>query len=149
MEFDYDMFEDIIVRLVANSDIPDFVEDFEIGEDISFIDEVKVIFDGFGYNEETNEQDNYDMQSFAVFLHRNIIKGETFPPHELTPWALIHRPKEEVCLYVWYDAISGDYEVLPVDYRSFADDEGSLTNEEIMEIIMYLKERYFNNEDEE
>ena len=33
----------------------------------------------------------------------------------MTPWALIHRPKEEVCIYVWYDENADDVEVIPFE----------------------------------
>jgi hypothetical protein len=75
---------------------------------------VKIIFDGYGYNEETNEEDNLDVMSFAVFVHKDSLKGE-FPEHEQTPWALIHRPKDEVCIWVWYDANEDSIEVIPFE----------------------------------
>ena len=31
---------------------------------------VKIIFDGFGYNEETNTEDDENTLTFAVFVHR-------------------------------------------------------------------------------
>jgi len=73
---------------------------------------VKIIFDGYGYNDETDEQDNYDILTFAVFVHKNSLSGEEFPDHEFTPWALIHRPKEEVCIYAYYKKDEDYLEVL-------------------------------------
>ena len=66
---------------------------------------VKIIFDGFGDLETEDENGEYvyeeggnkAMKSFAVFVHKNSLT-EDFSPHEQTPWALIHRPKEEVCI---------------------------------------------------
>ena len=76
---------------------------------------VKIIFDGYGYDEETNdEQGNKNMLSFAVFVHKDSLTKE-FPPHELTPWALIHRPKEEVCIWAWYDVENDEVEIIPFD----------------------------------
>jgi hypothetical protein len=75
---------------------------------------VKIIFDGYGYNEETNEEDNLNVMSFAVFVHKDSLKGE-FPEHDQTPWALIHRPKDEVCIWVWYDATDDSIEVIPFE----------------------------------
>lgn len=78
---------------------------------------VKIIFDGFGdleTDEEYVEGGNKAMKSFAVFVHKNSLTEE-FPPHELTPWALIHRPKEECCVYVWYDENADDVEVIPFE----------------------------------
>jgi len=78
---------------------------------------VKIIFDGFGdleTEDEYIEAGNKSMKSFAVFVHENSLTEE-FPPHEQTPWALIHRPKEEVCIWVWYDENTDDVEVIPFE----------------------------------
>ena len=76
---------------------------------------VKIIFDGYGYDEETNEENaDHDTLSFAVFVHRDSLKGE-FPEHDQTPWALIHRPKDEVCIWVWYDADEDTVDVIPFE----------------------------------
>ena len=40
---------------------------------------------------------------------------EEFPEHEQTPWALIHRPKEEVCIWVWYNENDDSIEVIPFE----------------------------------
>lgn len=152
MDYDYDLYCEVMTALVHNADI-DFVEDLEIGVNISPVTEVKVIFDGFGDLEDEDENGEYryteggntNMQSFAVFIHRNTIKGEEFPEHDLTPWGLIHRPREEFCTYVWYDAELGEYEVLPLEDR-LSDDEGSMTVEEVMEAVRYIKEKYFSDE---
>jgi len=76
---------------------------------------VKIIFDGYGYDEE-NDLENNDTNtlSFAVFIHKNSLTEE-FPPHELTPWALIHRPKEEVCIWAWYDVNADIVEIIPFE----------------------------------
>ena len=82
----------------------DYIDDLEIGNDSGDTPfGVKIIFDGFGYDEETDEENADKTQlSFAVFVHKDSLTEE-FPEHELTPWALIHRPSEEVCFHVWYD----------------------------------------------
>jgi len=33
----------------------------------------------------------------------------------LTPWALIHRPKEEVCIWAWYDVNADVVEIIPFE----------------------------------
>ena len=90
---------------------------------------VKIIFDGYGYDEETNEENaNENMMSFAVFVHKDSLLEE-FPPHEQTPWALIHRPKEEVCIWVWYDAENDEIDVIPFeDNNSTELDHDFVTN---------------------
>jgi hypothetical protein len=103
---------------------------FEPGDDSGFSPfGVKIIFDGYGYDEDTNEENsNPNMMSFAVFIHKNSLTEE-FPPHELTPWALIHRPKEEVCIWAWYDLENDGVEVIPFeDNNSTELDHGFIYN---------------------
>lgn len=99
-------------------------------------DGIKIIFDGYGYNEETDEQDNYDMMSFAVFIHKDSLTNE-FPPHELTPWALIHRPKEECCIWAWYDVNNDDVEIIPFEDNSSTE----LDPDVVTDLIFKINER--------
>ena len=107
-------------------------------------DGVKIIFDGFGDLEVDNGVDEYqyteggnrNMKSFAVFIHKNSLTEE-FPPHELTPWALIHRPKEEVCIYVWYDEENDDVDVIPFEDNNSTE----LDIEFVTELIFAIHKR--------
>lgn len=97
---------------------------------------VKIIFDGFGdleTDEEYIEGGNKSLKSFAVFVHKNSL-AEEFPPHELTPWALIHRPKEEVCIYVWYDENDDSVEVIPFEDNNSTELDHDFVNELIFAI---------------
>ena len=104
---------------------------------------VKIIFDGFG-DLETEENGEYvyeeggnkSMKSFAVFVHKNSLTEE-FPQHEITPWALIHRPKEEVCIYVWYDENEDDVEIIPFEDNSSTE----LDPEFVTELIFAIHKR--------
>ena len=99
---------------------------------------VKIIFDGYGdldTEEEYIEGGNHSLMSFAVFVHKNSLNGEEFPEHEQTPWALIHRPKDEVCIWVWYDTETDEVEVIP-----FEDGSTEMDHEEIYRIIDKLDE---------
>lgn len=91
---------------------------------------VKIIFDGYGYNEETNEEDDKNVMTFAVFIHKDSLNGEEFPEHELTPWALVHRPTEEVCIYVFYFA-DKDF----VDFNGFEEGKTELDHEFAYQLI--------------
>lgn len=102
---------------------------------------VKIIFDGYGYNEETNEEDNLDVMSFAVFVHKDSLNGEEFPEHDQTPWALIHRPKDEVCIWVWYDANEDSVEVIP-----FEDGDTQLDHEFVYQLIDKLQKGEYETE---
>jgi len=95
---------------------------------------VKIIFDGYGYDEETDEENaNENMMSFAVFIHKNSL-DEEFPPHELTPWALIHRPKEEVCIWVWYDVENDEVDIIPFEDNNSTELDHEFVTELIFEI---------------
>lgn len=105
---------------------------------------VKIIFDGFGDLETEDENGEYvyeeggnkAMKSFAVFVHKNSLT-EDFPPHELTPWALIHRPKEECCIYVWYDENADDVEVIPFEDNNSTE----LDPEFVADLIFAIQKR--------
>lgn len=105
---------------------------------------VKIIFDGFADLEDEDENGEYryteggnkSVKSFAVFVHKTSLTEE-FPPHQLTPWALIHRPKEEVCLYVWYDEETDDVEVIPFEDNNSTE----LDPEFVTELIFAIHKR--------
>lgn len=102
---------------------------------------VKIIFDGYGYNEVTDNEDDENLMSFAVFVHKDSLNGEEFPEHEQTPWALIHRPKEEVCIWVWYTVDTDEIEVVP-----FEDGSTEMDHEEIYRIIDKLDKGEYETE---
>ena len=123
--------------------------DFEIGEDVSDQSEVKIIFDGYGDLEDEDENGEYryteggnkNMESYAIFIHKDSAQEDfVFPEHELTPWCLIHRPKEEVCIYAWYDVENDNWDILPLEERV---EDTDLTVEQVMGILETLNERYF------
>jgi len=105
---------------------------------------VKIIFDGYGIKEwedengdyQCDEQGNKNMMSFAVFIHKNSLTEE-FPPHDLTPWALIHRPKEEVCIYAWYDLEEDQVDIIPFEDNNSTE----LDHEFITNLIFKIAER--------
>jgi hypothetical protein len=148
MDYDYQRYEQIVIELLkASWRDPD---DLEIGRDISDQPEVKIIFDGYGDLEEENmdgeykyiEGGNTNMESYAIFIHKDALEpGFMFPQHELTPWALIHRPKEEICIYAWYDVENDNWDILPIEDRLDADN--TMTAEDVMVILEGLYEYYF------
>jgi hypothetical protein len=148
MDYDYGLYKDIIVSLMEGSwRDPD---DLEIGRDISDIPEVKIIFDGYGDLEDEDENGEYryteggntNMESYAIFIHKDALTEEfVFPEHELTPWALIHRPKEEVCIYAWYDVEADEWEVLQLEDR--LDEDNKMNEEDVMRILEGLHKKYY------
>jgi len=146
-EYDYKRFDDIIISMLEPA--KGNVDELEIGENISTLPEVKIIFDGYGDLEFYNDNDEYryteggdtNMESYAVFIHKDSAQDEfEFPQHELTPWCLIHRPKEEVCIYAWYDVENDIWDILPLEERI---EDTDLTIEQVMGILETLNERYF------
>ena len=146
MSYDYERYDEVILKMleVMWRD-PDALE---IGEDISDLPEVKIIFDGHGDLEEEidgeyiyTERGNKNMESYAIFLHKGFLTEEefVFPEHDLTPWALIHRPKEEICIYAWYDVENGEWSINSLYETS----ECEVTQEEVMKILEFVDERYF------
>jgi hypothetical protein len=146
-DYNYKRFDEIIVTLMNTSWREP--ENLVVGEDISDISEVKIIFDGYGDLEEYansgeylyTEGGNKNMESYAIFIHKDSAQEDfVFPEHELTPWCLIHRPKEEVCIYAWYDVENDNWDILPLEERV---EDTDLTIEQVMSILETLNERYF------
>lgn len=76
---------------------------------------VKIIFDGYGYNEETDEEDNPNLLTFAVFIHKESLNLREFPEHDFSPIAIRHRVNEEVCIYTCYDVLSDSFDTTPFE----------------------------------
>ena len=116
-------------------------EELSIGEDISPIPELKIIFDDYGYDEETNTEGvNINIETFAFFVHKDALTdGFKFPEHEQTPWALIHRPNQEVCIHIFYE-VSEDY--WGVNFPGDVAEGNSQTYESVEEILITLFNRY-------
>lgn len=113
----------------------------EIGVNISDVSEVKIIFDGYGYSEETDEQDDTNLESYAIFIHKDSLTDNfDFPEHDLTPWCLIHRPKEEVCIYAWHDVAEDTW-----DFSMLGEivDNTTMKEKDVMRILLGLEEKYF------
>jgi hypothetical protein len=147
LDYDYERYEEVIQKML---DVmwrdPDGLE---IGEDISDLPEVKIIFDGYGDLEDEDENGEYryteggnkNMESYAIFLHKGVLTEEefVFPEHD-TAWnMIIHRPKEEICIYAWYDVENGEWSINSLYETS----ECEVTQEEVMKILEFVDERYF------
>lgn len=139
MSYDWEKYERVLGCIVQ--DIWRDSENLEIGVDISDLREVKIIFDGYGYNEETGEEDDTNMESYAIFIHKDTLQEHfVFPEHETTPWGLIHRPDEEVCIHAWYDVESDEWSFNSLEETS----DHKMTNEEVMNILTELYDEYYN-----
>tara|TARA_B100001059_G_scaffold234049_1_gene275561 strand:+ start:944 stop:1378 length:435 start_codon:yes stop_codon:yes gene_type:complete len=118
-----------------NSDVKDGYA--KSGEDFGEIPKgIKIIFDGYGYNEETDQDDDVNMLSFAVFIHKNSLT-EYFPPHESNFNMIIHRPSEECYINVWY-TVKDDYvNVLPFEDMNNTE----LDHKFLIDLIFKIEER--------
>jgi len=62
---------------------------------------------------------------------------EEFPEHEQTPWALIHRPKEEVCVWAWYENESDEVTIIPFEENNSTE----LDHEFVTKLIFDIEKR--------
>ena len=107
------------------------------GEDFGDIPKgIKIIFDGYGYNEKNDNEDDINFISFAVFIHKTSF-SEYFPPHESNFNLILHRPEEECCIHVWYNVKENVIDVLPFEDS----DPTQLNNDLIIDIIFKVNAR--------
>jgi hypothetical protein len=143
MEYDYDRYDEIVKLLLR--DMWRYPDELTIGENISDLPEVKIIFDGYGDLETDDsyiEGGNKNTESYAIFIHKDAINEEfEFPEHEQTPWALIHRPREEVCIYAWYDVENEEWDISLLEDRV---DDCSMNESDVMLVLESLYQRYYS-----
>jgi hypothetical protein len=152
MEYDYRKFEEYLIKILEKSQ---WDGTLDIGEDLSPISEIKVAFDGYGDLEtedgEYVEHGNTNMESYAIYIHKNSARrGFVFPEHDTYSFTfgnmVQHRPDEELCLYAWHEFIDDDtgwtWHIIPLEDRLAEDN--SLTAEQVMEILEILVNRYFS-----
>ena len=114
-------------------------DSFVVGEDISPIPELKIIFDGFA--EDDNGEEDQSNESYALFIHKDALnKNFVFPKHEVAPWSLVHRPDQEIWLHAWYDA-TDNYWTLPDDWNNSIDNK-NLSVELFEDILSKLYKRH-------
>jgi len=151
MDYDYERYDKILTEMLKGSHRdPD---DLEIGRDISDLPEVKIIFDGYGDLEEEidgeykyTEGGNTNMESYAIFIHKDaLVEDFIFPEHDsysFTFGSMIqHRPKEEVCIYAWYDVEQDYWEILQLEDR--IDEDNSMDENDVMKILEGLYDLYY------
>ncbi len=90
---------------------------------------VKIIFDGYGYNEETNEDDDESVLIFNVFIHKESTNDSEYPELKEAEFDT-YKPDQEVRIIVNYYLDSNSFQVLP-----FEEGDTELDHEEIYKII--------------
>jgi len=155
MEYDYNKFEEYLIKILEKSQ---WDGTLDIGEELSPISEIKVAFDGYGdlETEDANgdyeyvEHGNTNLESYAIYIHKNSAKrGFVFPEHDTYSFTfgnmVQHRPDEEVCLFAWHEFLEEEgtwnWHVIPLEDRLAEDN--SLTTEQVMEILEVVVNRYF------
>jgi len=153
MDYDYARYEELLQHHL-NAIYHDSDEGSDIGEDVSSIPEVKIIFDGYGDLEDEDENGEYryteggnkNMESFAIFIHKDaLVEDFIFPPHDVFGFTfgsmIQHRPAEEVCIYAWHDVVEDTWDILPLEDR--LDDSNEMDETDVMKILEGLYELYF------
>jgi hypothetical protein len=145
-DYDYDRYQLVLGNLLESMwRDPD---NLVVGENISDIPEVKIIFDGYA-DLETGEGDNYEyveggdinQESYAIFIHKDTLtENFEFPEHDMTPWCLVHRPKEEVCIYAWYTVDQDEWNINSLEETS----DHEMENSQVMQILEGIQNKYFN-----
>ena len=111
--------------------------DRSVGENISPYPELKIAFDGYGENEDEEEDPNFE--KYVVYIHKDALTdGFEFPEHETTIWAVVHRPKEEVCYSCMYDVDHDFFHHHPLE-EFVAETELSL--EQVTSIVEQISSR--------
>jgi hypothetical protein len=101
MTYDYKRFSEIVEHILETA--WRYPDELIIGENISDYFEVKVMFNKYGFNEETGKDECETVEEHCVFIHiQSGVKGFKFPEHDISPFGIIHRPKEEVCVHAWF-----------------------------------------------
>jgi hypothetical protein len=152
MEYNYERYEMILTEFLQAMWRDE--DNLEIGEDISDIQEVKIIFDGYGDLEDEDEDGEYryteggnkNMESYAIFIHKDALAPEfVFPEHTsyaFTFGSMIqHRPAEEVWIYAWYDVESEQWDILPLEDR--LDEDSGMTAEDVMNVLEGIFKEYY------
>lgn len=153
MDYNYARYEELLQHHL-NAIYHDSDEGSDIGEDVSSIPEVKIIFDGYGDLEDENENGEYryteggnkNMESFAIFIHKDaLVEDFIFPPHDVFGFTfgsmIQHRPAEEVCIYAWHDVVEDTWDILPLEDR--LNDSNTMDENDVMKILEGLYELYF------
>lgn len=155
MEYDFNKFEEHLIKILENREWDDSLD---IGENISPITEIKIAFDGYGDLETEDENGEYqyiehgntNLESYAIYIHKDSAKrGFVFPEHDVYQFTfggmVQHRPAEEVCLFAWYskneETGEWSWDIIPLEDR--LDSDNKMTAEQVVEILEVLVNRYF------
>lgn len=95
---------------------------------------VKIIFNGYGYNDETDAEDDTNTMLFAVFVHKDSLTSEAFPEHDNYFNLIVGRSKEEVCINCYLEVEEDVF-----GYNPF--ENSDLSHEFVCQLIHDINER--------
>ena len=152
MSMDWYRFGDLVEKHFVRSNVA-FIQpdDLLMGENLSPFLEVKLTFEGYG---DLETEDDYveggdtNMRSFALFIHKNSHKENfEFPEHEVAAFTfgrmIIHRPKEELHVYGWYDAQEKSWYI---NTEGVDPGKGEMTAKRALKILEVLDKRYWSED---
>ena len=152
MSMDWYRFGDLVEKHFVRSNVA-FIQpdDLLMGENLSPFSEVKLTFEGYG---DLETEDDYveggdtDMRSFALFIHKNSHKENfEFPEHEVAAFTfgrmIIHRSKEELHVYGWYDAQEKSWYI---NTEGVDPGKGEMTAKRALKILEVLDKRYWSED---
>ena len=151
-DYDYNRYEKILKHMLETMWRDE--EDLVRGENISDIPEVKIMFESYADKEVEDEEGNYietiengdtNQECYCIFIHKDSAQEDfQFPEHETAAFIfgnlILHRTKEEVCIYAWYNVEENNWSINSLDETS----EHDMTNKEVMNILETLYTRYFD-----
>lgn len=104
---------------------------------------IEIIQDG--YAEDDDGEPIEHEPCYAIFINKNSHLIDVFPEHEnatVGHVTLVHKRSDDYCAYVWINEETDNIDINTPDA-----DEGCLTWEEAVQIILAIEKRYKNDED--
>lgn len=143
--------EKLLQHVVDDMFYPDDYDGWERGTDYSDTPGIKCIFEQYGDLETEDEDGEYvyeeggnkDMRCYAIFIHKDSKEGE-FPEHDFAWKLIVHRPKEEVCIFAWYDVNNESWE-----FVNTYDLDSEMGEDVLMDVVDYILEEYYPDTEED
>ena len=120
-------------------DAREIVEELEYNENISRIEEVKIMFNSYGDDDDLGENMDKNIETYYMFIHRDSLNNNfTFPEHKLFRGAIVHHA-EEISIPVLYNVEEDYWDINLLD--DFG--ESGLDEEKISNILKALHKKYY------
>ncbi len=128
---------EIVERLMA--DARENVEQLEYNENISGVPEIKIMFNAYGDDDESGENQDKNIETYFMFVHKNALdNGFEFPRHDLFRGSII-RGSDEIYIPAVYNV---DEDYWDINFLEF-DDNSAIDEEKLNEILQGLYRKYY------